>query len=316
MTEHYVTLFDNLFLPQGLALYESMKRWAPEFKLWILCVDEKCHQILDLLQLEDVNLLKLSEWETPELLNVKSGRTRGEYCWTLTPFAPAFVFLSDTEITRVTYVDADLWFRQSPAPIFDFFDKSGAGVLLTEHAYAPENDKSELSGRFCVQFMTFDRVRGEPVRKWWEEKCLEWCFNRYEDGKFGDQKYLDDWPVRFAELVSVLDRKEWALAPWNAGRYPYSEGIFWHFHGLRILMRGKLLLADCGHLPLPRPAYQNVYQPYVADLEAAIKKLVATGFNVRAQATLTFYEALIRVAKGVVLAGWRFRRLRFLRIGK
>jgi hypothetical protein len=33
--EHYVTLFDSLFLPQGLALHMSMERHAGVYTLWI-----------------------------------------------------------------------------------------------------------------------------------------------------------------------------------------------------------------------------------------------------------------------------------------
>ena len=105
---------------------------------------------------------------------------------------------------RVTYLDADLWFRKSPAPIFKEFDKSGKDVLITDHAYSPEYDNSEKNGQYCVQFTTFTREGGETVRKWWEERCIEWCFARFENGKFGDQKYLDDWLERFPEQVHVL----------------------------------------------------------------------------------------------------------------
>ena len=44
--EHYVTLFDSLFLPQGLALHMSMERHAGNYTLWILCIDDAVHDVL------------------------------------------------------------------------------------------------------------------------------------------------------------------------------------------------------------------------------------------------------------------------------
>lgn len=238
--EHFVTLFNSLFLPQGLALHRSMERHVQNYALWILCLDDETHGVLERLALSNVRLLKLSAKETDELLSVKRGRTIGEYCWTLTPFAPRFVFETDTTVERVTYLDADIWFRKNPKPILDELDASGKQVLITDHAYAPEYDLSWRSGQFCVQFMTFNKNGGETVRKWWEDRCIEWCFDRFEDGKFGDQKYLDDWPYRFHSLVHVLNDKGKALAPWNAIRYPFGNSIFYHFHGLRILSPKKV----------------------------------------------------------------------------
>ena len=86
--EHYVTLFDSLFLPQGLALHRSMQRHAGQHLLWILCIDDVAYEVLQCLELPDVRLLRLDGVETAELLKVKAGRSRGEYCWTLTPFTP------------------------------------------------------------------------------------------------------------------------------------------------------------------------------------------------------------------------------------
>jgi len=155
-----------------------MERHVCEYVLWVLCVDDETHDVLQRLALPNVRLLKLSELETDELLSVKPGRAIAEYCWTLTPFAPRFVFETEPTVKRVTYLDADLWFRKHPKPIFDELDASGKCVLITDHAYAPEYDQSATSGQFCVQFMTFHRDGGELVRQWWEERCIEWCFAR------------------------------------------------------------------------------------------------------------------------------------------
>ena len=286
--EHYVTLFDSLFLPQGLALHISMERHVDNYTLWILCVDDEVHDSLSKLNLPNVRLLQLSKLETSELLAVKPTRSIGEYCWTLTPFTSRFVFEMDTTVSRVTYLDADMWFRKNPIQIFHEFDASGKKVLITDHAYAPEHDQSATSGQYCVQFMTFTRNGGEVVRKWWEERCIEWCFGRFEDGKFGDQKYLDDWPTRFADSVHVLSNKELTLAPWNATRFPYGNAITWHFHSLRILVNSrKSLFVIYGPYLLPKCTRGNVYQPYLVDLYAAIEQTKSIGVDLKSQMKLS-----------------------------
>lgn len=279
--EHYVTLFDCLFLPQGLALHISMERHIKNYTLWILCVDDKTYEILTILNLSNIRLLQLSKLETKDLLRVKPTRSKGEYCWTLTPFTPSFVFAADPEVQRVTYIDADLWFRKKPSIIFHEFEASEKDVLITDHAYAPEYDQSEKSGQYCVQFMTFTRQGGETVRKWWEERCIEWCYARNEDGKFGDQKYLDDWPQRFPEHVHILINKELALAPWNSTRFPYATSIFFHFHELRIVNDHKV---NIGFYNLPAPLIRGIYTPYLADLKSATKMLEQIGFKYISQA--------------------------------
>jgi hypothetical protein len=284
MIEHYVTLFDSLFLPQGLALHMSMERHLKKYRLWILCVDDEVYEVLTRLDLSNVRLLKLSNLETEDLRRVKLERTKGEYCWTLTPFCPRFVFETDSLVHRVTYLDADVWFRKNPALIFQEFDSSGKHVLITDHAYSPEYDQTSTSGQFCVQFITFTRKGGEAVRKWWEERCIEWCFCRFEDGRFGDQKYLDDWPERFEELVHVMQNKEWILGPWNASRFPYGNSVLWHFHDVRIggNINFKLNIL-CGGYSIPNPSRNNVYQIYFKDLRKVTTKLISLGINVRPQ---------------------------------
>ena len=292
--EHYVTLFDTLFLPQGLALHESMERHAGDYTLWILCVDDQTFDVLGRIQLPNVRLLQLSTLETEELKRVKPTRTKGEYCWTLTPFSPRFVFDSDPTVQRVTYIDADLWFRKNPAPIFNEFGASGKQVLITEHAPAPEYDYTATNGRFCVQFMTFTLHGSEDVRKWWEERCIEWCHARIEDGKFGDQKYLDDWPERFEKQVHVMQEKALILAPWNARRFPHATAIIFHFHDLRMVHPGKFHL---GVYKLPRAVVKFIYRPYLQRLSGMARKLQGLGINPASQYSPTF----LRRVKGFLL---------------
>jgi hypothetical protein len=133
-----------------------------------------------------------------------------------------------------------------------------------------------------VQFVTFKRdERGLKALKWWRNACLEWCYNRFENGRFGDQKYLDDWPARF-EGVHVLKHFGGGLAPWNMQQYSFEEKrgaltgtalntgekfevIFFHFHSLMFVSSDYFS---------PRPYYERndsvitlLFKPYVETIK-------------------------------------------------
>jgi 2-polyprenyl-3-methyl-5-hydroxy-6-metoxy-1,4-benzoquinol methylase len=117
----------------------------------------------------------------------------------------------------------------------------------------------------------------------------------------GDQKYLDDWPERFAG-VHVLEHPGAGLAPWNVERYELArqngsvlvddrELVFYHYHSLR-LYRGITLLRALGLLsqdfrfsrgavpfvwttayPIERQEQELVWDPYMGELGEAFQEL-------------------------------------------
>ena len=62
MSEHFVTLFDHKFLPQGLALHSSLVEHCEDFVLWILCLDSQVERKLKDFRLINVRLLSLDFW--------------------------------------------------------------------------------------------------------------------------------------------------------------------------------------------------------------------------------------------------------------
>jgi hypothetical protein len=279
-TEHFVTLFDHKFLPSGLALHDSLLQHARPFHLWVVCMDERVQQQLELLRLSCVTLLALPEVETPELLRIKPTRTRGEYCWTVTSFTFDAVFERDPAVARVTYLDADLYFYRDPASLLDELSTAAKDVLITEHAYAPEYDLTKKAGRFCVQFLTVCNTAGaRRVITWWQQRCIEWCFARAEDGKFGDQKYLDQWPTLFADEVHILAQRDQALGPWNVlsrlGRHNPRAPVFYHFHNVRITAPTRVVLYNGYRIG---EAGERLYRDYVGALRVALEKMHALGF--------------------------------------
>jgi hypothetical protein len=289
--ENFVTYFDSNFLPQGLVLHLSLERhFKGCYRLWVICLDDLVFDHLELLELNNIALLKLSQLETPELLLAKSNRTLREYYWTLTPFTCLFVFNFDKEVHRVTYLDADTWFMQNPAKIFYDFNSSGKSVLITDHAYAVEYDQSESSGKYCVQFVTFTRSDGEKVRKWWEDRCIEWCYERHEDGKFGDQKYLEKFVDIFPERIYVVNELSSFMAPWNATRFSHVNAILWHFHGLRIIKLFGSIRVYFGDYFLPEPVIQKVYLKYLEDLKLTFYLLSRHKIKLPIQAKFSMRE--------------------------
>ena len=283
--EHFCTLFDSNFLPMGMNLHSSLITHAQPFHLWIICMDELVEKQLKKLALSNVTLISLQEIETDELLTVKKQRSQGEYCWTMTPFTFTKVFKIDSSIERVTYLDADLFFFRDPRILIKELVDNNRNILITEHAYAPEYDSTNISGRFCVQFLSVNNQSdGIKVIKWWQDRCLEWCFNRVEDGKFGDQRYLDSWIYLFPEIIWISQQKENILAPWNVkyftGGFDKTKKffpVFYHFHGLRIFNYPYILL----NISYKLGKYANIfYDNYIEVLKDNIKIIKNNGYSI------------------------------------
>lgn len=271
---NYCTLFDSNYLSRGLAMFESLKAHAGLFHLYIFAFDDISYHVLTELNLEHVTTISLGDFEDDALLAIKKSRSKGEYCWTCTPSVIKYC-IEHYVLDSCTYLDADLYFFADPAVLInEMGDKS---VLITEHRYTPKYDQSHTSGIYCVQFMTFKNTKdGLEALNWWRDACIDWCYARFEDGKFGDQKYLDDWPERFAG-VHVLKNRQGGVAPWNVQQYSsYASVIFYHFHDFKFLDEGYV---DFGHYELSAQAKRSVYNPYVGHLVNIANMLVQAGFD-------------------------------------
>jgi hypothetical protein len=288
--ENFVTLFDRNFLPQGMALYISMERVMQNFTLWIVCMDDECYEIIKKLKNKNIKPINIKKYEDGLLLKIKKQRTRAEYCWTITPMTFKFVFLEAAEVNQVTYLDADMWFMKSPEKIISDFKISKKSVLITRHDYAPENDQSETSGKYCVQFLTIKKNTGEKLRAWWEEKCLEWCFDKFEEDRFGDQKYIERWPELAIYDVHEVEKEGLFMGPWNSGYYPYTKAICYHFHGFRIITKEKFFI---GGYEMPKVVIDKVYKKYIKELAEAIRLLNDVGYILKPQTNANLYRIYI-----------------------
>lgn len=283
---YYCTLFDSSYLTRGIAMLESLQKHSKNYHLYILAFDDIAYKILTNLNYSHTTIISIQDFEDPELLALKPHRTRGEYCWTCTPSLILYC-IKTYSLSNCTYLDADLYFYDDPAILIDEMGENS--ILITLHRYTPKYNQEKTSGIYCVQFMTFkNNAQGLKALRWWREKCNEWCYARFEDGKFGDQKYLDDWPTRF-EGVHVMENLRGGLAPWNIQQFAHLSPIFYHFHHLKFIGENKVDL--CPYM-LPKNTLQTIYAPYIQHLLTLRERFGKQNFDARSIPKFTWKTPL------------------------
>lgn len=245
---HFCTYFDRNYLTRAVALHQSLARHCPPFTLWALCLDEEAHATVSALGIDSLRPVRLAELEQadPALLEAKQDRSTVEYYFTLSPALPLYLLDRVPDIESITYLDSDLLFYSSPQPIFD---ELGAGsVAIVPHRYPPNLQELSVYGTYNVAWVTIrNDSAGRAVLERWHLQCLAWCRDHVEDGKFADQRYLDEWPV--LPGVRVIEHPGADLAPWNFMQYridvkatlPTVDGlplVFYHFQAFRAVGPG------------------------------------------------------------------------------
>ncbi len=275
---NFCTLFDANYITRGLTMYQSLEKVCGDFRLYVFAFDDRTYEFLTANKASwpRLEVISLYEFEDEKLLSIKSTRSAAEYCWTCTASTILYC-IRQFELDHCTYIDADMYFYSDPKVLLD--EMGNKSVLISEHRYTKAYDQSWYSGIYCVQFMVFkNTTQGMTVLNWWRERCIEWCYAKMEDGKFGDQKYLDDWTTRF-EGVHVLQHPGGGVAPWNVQHYSIDEHlnlsetttgkiyslVFFHFHGLKFY--SNHMVSFCGTLyELNQDAKEKIYFPYVKQL--------------------------------------------------
>lgn len=275
----YCIILTRYRLHQGLALYRSLTKNSSDPRICFLCIDDETFDVLSALKLKNAFLIKLSDIETKELAEIRSKRKLNEYCWTLKPVFMEFLMKNVNKASRVTYLDADLYFYSDPERIYK--DASQCTVLLTKHDYSPSFDQVvSACGKYNSGFVSVkNNHHGIACVRWWKDKCMDWCSETPQNGRYGDQKYLDFMAFNFQRVCNVIAPGV-NIAPWNQSKYRFSEKdgkvfvndwplIFYHFSGLRLKSRDEIaIIAVFGGKLIP-----EVYRPYLRELQEAADEI-------------------------------------------
>ena len=281
---YYCTYFDKRYLSRGLAMYHSLQEYSADFKLWILCLDTETTQYLTRLKLPNIEIVSIDELERncAPLRDTKNNRSLLEYYFTCTPSLPLLILDRNQQIDLITYLDADLFFFSDAEALFN--EIGGHSIAIIPHRFPAAFRKAERHGIFNVGWVSFRRDdEGMNCLRHWQTQCIEWCSDQSDENRFADQRYLDDWPARFRNLV-VLQNKGADLAPWNIANYEISKRngqvfvddeplVFFHFHGLRQLNSHVFdtCLQHYGAKLTPT-VRDGIYLPYVRKINALARE--------------------------------------------
>lgn len=273
---NFCTLFDSNYISKGIALYLSLESQTKDFNLYVMAMDRECQNILEKLDFPHIKVECIEDNMSSALEIARGNRSKAEFNWTCGSYV-THRFITKYNLPDITYLDSDLMFFASPQIIYDELKKKNASVGLSPH-FVPYN----ASGKYCVQYCYFKNDKdGMSALSWWREQCLNWCYSKIEDGKYGDQMYLEQMPTRFNH-VSDIENRGAGMAYWNEFAYKFSaEGlifkgkkypfIFFHYSGFNIaLLTDVLTIREC--YPIKQNTRTHLIFPYIELIRKVYEK--------------------------------------------
>lgn len=276
---HFCSLFNSVYQFHARLLYESICEHdnIDNLQFYFFCFDDKSTEYFRELQLKNINIISLEELEIyfPELKEVKQERSIAEYFFTSTPAICKYVLENYSSVDEIVYLDADLYFFQSPEILFT--EISYASISIIPHRFNLLNYYKNIYGYYNVGWLSFKRDKEGVacVNKWFQDN-IEWCFDKLTFKRYADQKYLNYWKKSFRS-IHVIKNKGANVAPWNVGNYKIHSRnsityvddkplIFYHYASLKFI-DGSYYTTISSYFARIRPGVINlIYEPYILRL--------------------------------------------------
>lgn len=287
----YCTLFDVNYLPNFLALYNSLVINSDKLRIYAFCMDKASFDFLSRYEctpeaeIIPVSLDSLLD-EFHQLELIKQQRSVVEFYFTCSPFICTYVFRKEAQLSHVTYLDADLRFFDSPELIFNEIDMASVGII--EHKFFGWGKRYLKYGRFNVGWLTFRNDNdGKACLASWLNDCTEWCYDYYDEvgQRFGDQKYLDKWESNYRG-VKIIKQNGANLAPWNVGQYLISKDksdnlyinkdplVFYHYASFKRIENGLYTTSVSRYMSRPSAILKKyIYKRYLDEVSILSDKI-------------------------------------------
>jgi len=281
----FVTAFDVGFWIKGLTVIRSFQNLkSAQDSMLVLCLDAETKRFFTQHYSHLAEFAMHSDVLPLEVQALKEKRNPTEYACTI----KSFLLLFGTEKIQpgewAFWVDADGEFYSDPSLIYQEVKKS---VFLSKHRFSEEFAMAERSvGSFNGGLIGFrnDEV-GRGALHWWADQCFADCPVTVSEGKYLDQKYLDQIPLLFP---AHLDENTGVnAAPWNVtgntlvkmsgeqiglNEFPL---VFFHYQGLKII--GKNIIDYYGGYWCVPAAFKTIYARHARSLKKSLLDLEKKG---------------------------------------
>lgn len=283
---YLATFFDSNYLPKAIVMYKSLSVHHKSFILYAFCFDDLSYDVISKLNIKNFIPIPLSEFELKALKKqLPTKQKYYEYYWTY----KAHIIMKTMHIAKadiVAYIDCDFRFFSSPEVIFEEIENND--ILIQPNNFSHEQVAQFIPvGYYCSCFESFrNNQNGLKVLRWWHKQCVKWCHASFENGKFADQKYLDNWRSQFKNVREITSIGA-NIAPWNLGKYDISGKngeiyvnshslIYYHYHSFKMNLDdySYIITGDRNNFyHISKEAIRHIYKPYIQELRSVIKDL-------------------------------------------
>jgi len=207
------TVCNIAYLPKALVLADSLREHN-QTRLNVILFDKKQDlnphpEMVDITWVED---LGLPEWKQLAFIYDII-----EFSTSLKPYI-ALKLLE--KHVRVIFLDPDTAVYSSLDPILTDLDVSP--VVLTPHYIKPQPDTESESDLGMMRFGSFNLgffavrqgAEASIFLKWWNRRCIDFCFMESQFGLSTDQKWVSIAPC-FFDFLKISFNPGYNAAPWN-----------------------------------------------------------------------------------------------------
>lgn len=299
---HFCTLFNSFYQYHARVLYESISKADNAGKrFYFFCFDDASLEYFRQYNAPDIRLIHVRELEAylPQLHAVKPNRSIAEYFFTSTPAICKYVMEKYADVDELVYLDADLYFYQSPEILFREIGQSSVSII--SHRFNLVNSFRNIYGYYNVGWISFKRDEdGLGCMNKWFENTVEWCHDKLTWKRYADQKYLNYWKNEFNN-VHVIRHKGANVAPWNVGNYKVREKdgvlyvdesplVFYHFASLKVVEGAYYTTISSYFAKVSDNIATLIYKPYIS-------RLIGLGFVPRVSVRLNTNPLVTRLRR-------------------
>jgi hypothetical protein len=221
MNVHCFTSISLSYLAKARVLGESLRRFHPEWTLWLCISDREPEEFtFDIANEPFDRVLWVDEVDFPDRAGWIFQHDVVELCTAVK--GEVLEELLREGADRVIYLDPDIAVFARLDPLLDLLDKHP--VILTPHQLEAEdtdaavidNEVGTLStGVFNLGFLGVRNcAEGRRFAGWWNKRLQGFCYDERARGIFVDQKWCNLVPVLF-DGVGVVRDPGYNVASWN-----------------------------------------------------------------------------------------------------